>query len=351
MIRYKAFKDYWGTKPKIDNLVFSITKDPAVRLAKLRANECQVISFPNVADLPVDQGRQDPAAAGAAGPEHRLSGLQHPEEAVRRQARAPGAQHGDRQEGDPRRGLSGRRPAGEEPDPADHLGLQQQRRRTIKFDPADAKKLLAEAGYPERVRDRPVGDAGAAPLQSRRQAHRRTDAVGPRQGRHQGQDRQLRMGRIPQARPGTASIRRPSSAGPATMAIRTISSSRWPAVPRPVRAAPARPNGATRTSTTLINKAATITDQAERTKLYQQAQVIMHDEAPFFLIAHSVVFMPMRANVTGYVMSPFGSISSTRRPEVARPIERTVLTRRVAAVLPHPCRDRPCSNSSSDASA
>ncbi len=32
----------------------------------------------------------------------------------------------------------------------------------------------------------------------------------------------------------------------------------------------------------------------------------MHDEAPFFLIAHSVVFMPMRADVTGYVMSPFG---------------------------------------------
>jgi len=30
-------------------------------------------------------------------------------------------------------------------------------------------------------------------------------------------------------------------------------------------------------------------------------------EAPFFLIAHSVVFMPMRSNVTGYVMSPLGA--------------------------------------------
>jgi len=57
----------------------------------------------------------------------------------------------------------------------------------------------------------------------------------------------------------------------------------------------------------LINKAATITDQAERKKLYLQAQVIMHEEAPFFLIAHSVVFMPMRSNVTGYVMSPLGA--------------------------------------------
>ena len=57
----------------------------------------------------------------------------------------------------------------------------------------------------------------------------------------------------------------------------------------------------------LIDKAATLPDQAERTKLYQQAQVIMHDQAPFYLIAHSVVYMPMRKNVEGYVMSPLGT--------------------------------------------
>ena len=39
----------------------------------------------------------------------------------------------------------------------------------------------------------------------------------------------------------------------------------------------------------LITKAVTLTDQADRAKLYEQAQVIMHEEAPFFLIAHSVV--------------------------------------------------------------
>ncbi len=32
----------------------------------------------------------------------------------------------------------------------------------------------------------------------------------------------------------------------------------------------------------------------------------MHKEAPYFLIAHSVVFMPMRKNVVGYKMSPLG---------------------------------------------
>ena len=55
----------------------------------------------------------------------------------------------------------------------------------------------------------------------------------------------------------------------------------------------------------LVNKAATLTDKAERTKLYEKAQVVMHEEAPFFLIAHSVAFQPMRKEVMGYVMSPF----------------------------------------------
>ena len=44
-------------------------------------------------------------------------------------------------------------------------------------------------------------------------------------------------------------------------------------------------------------------DQNERAKLYEQAQVIMHDEAPFFLIAHSVTFQPIRKDVVNYKMA------------------------------------------------
>jgi dipeptide transport system substrate-binding protein len=56
----------------------------------------------------------------------------------------------------------------------------------------------------------------------------------------------------------------------------------------------------------LIAKAATLPSQAERAKLYEQAQVIMHDDAPFYLIAHSIVYMPMTKAVVGYKMSPLG---------------------------------------------
>src|SRR5690242_5889389 len=51
VIRYKAKPDYWNGKAKIDDLVFAITKDASVRWAKLKANECQVMPFPNPADV------------------------------------------------------------------------------------------------------------------------------------------------------------------------------------------------------------------------------------------------------------------------------------------------------------
>ena len=57
----------------------------------------------------------------------------------------------------------------------------------------------------------------------------------------------------------------------------------------------------------LIRRAATLGDQEQRKALYDQAAVILHDQAPFFLIAHSTVFVPMRREVSGYVMDPLGS--------------------------------------------
>jgi dipeptide transport system substrate-binding protein len=52
LIRYRANPDYFKGKPGLDMLVFSITKDPAVRYAKLKAGECHVMPYPNPADLP-----------------------------------------------------------------------------------------------------------------------------------------------------------------------------------------------------------------------------------------------------------------------------------------------------------
>jgi dipeptide transport system substrate-binding protein len=51
VIRFKAHPDYWRGKAAIDNLIFAITPDASVRYQKLKAGECHVMPYPNPADL------------------------------------------------------------------------------------------------------------------------------------------------------------------------------------------------------------------------------------------------------------------------------------------------------------
>ncbi|WP_108661663.1 ABC transporter substrate-binding protein [Acuticoccus kandeliae] len=56
----------------------------------------------------------------------------------------------------------------------------------------------------------------------------------------------------------------------------------------------------------LIQEAKILSSQDERAKLYEQAQVVFKEQAPWATIAHSVVFMPMAKSVSGYIMDPLG---------------------------------------------
>ena len=56
----------------------------------------------------------------------------------------------------------------------------------------------------------------------------------------------------------------------------------------------------------LVVKAKTVSDQAERTKLYEQAQVIFKEQAPWFTIAHAVQLKPVTKRVIDFKLSPFG---------------------------------------------
>ena len=51
VIRYQAFADHWRGKQPIDDLIFAITVDPGVRQQKLVAGECDIIPYPNPADI------------------------------------------------------------------------------------------------------------------------------------------------------------------------------------------------------------------------------------------------------------------------------------------------------------
>jgi dipeptide transport system substrate-binding protein len=50
-IRYEANPEYWRGRPKLDKVVFAITPDANVRLQKLKAGECHLIAEPSPQDL------------------------------------------------------------------------------------------------------------------------------------------------------------------------------------------------------------------------------------------------------------------------------------------------------------
>jgi len=303
-IRYRAFAGYWGPKPKIDTLVFSITTDAAVRLAKLRANECQIAPFPNPADLPAIRADKNLTLLSQPGLNIgylAFNNLKPPFTDVRvRRAinmaidKAAILKAVYQGAGQPAKNLI-----------PPSMWSYDDKIEDYKFDPAAAKKLLAEAGFPNAFET----DLWAMPVQrpynpdARRIAELmqadlaavgiKAKIVSYEWGEYR---KRVQNGEHQMALLGwTGDNGDPDNffvplAGCAAARIGGGSASKW----------------CNQDFEALIQKAATIPGQADRAKLYEQAQVIMHDQAPFYLIAHSVVYLPMRANVVGYKMSPLG---------------------------------------------
>lgn len=122
-------------------------------------------------------------------------------------------------------------------------------------------------------------------------------------------DRQLRVDEVSRGRQEEGALARSRSAGPATTCdpdnfFATLFS--CSAIGVSNYSFPAR-----RDFEDLIQKAKKTSDQAERTKLYEQAQVVFEKQAPaFFLLAHSQVYTVTRKNVNR--MDPLGNPSLRR---------------------------------------
>ena len=59
VIRYLRNDEYWGDKAKVESLIFAITPDASVRYQKVQAGECHVTAYPNPADVQAMKDAED----------------------------------------------------------------------------------------------------------------------------------------------------------------------------------------------------------------------------------------------------------------------------------------------------
>ena len=303
IIRYKANPNYWAGKAKIDNLIFSITPDSSVRWAKLQKGECHVMPYPNPADLPAMHKDADIKILEQPGlnigylaynttkkPFDDVRVRKAINMAIDKKAIVEAVYLGS--------GVPAINPI---------PPTQWSYNKSIKddaFDPAAAKKLLADAGYPNGF----TTDLWAMPVQrpynpnAKRIAElMQADLVkvgvkaeiksfewGEYRKRMQAGEHQMGM------------LGWTGDNGDPDNFLHTL-----------LGCDSAKSGGSNvakfcyKPFDDLVMKAKTVTNTAERTKLYEQAQVIFKQQAPWFTIAHAVQIAPVRKEVIDFKLSPF----------------------------------------------
>jgi len=302
-ILYKAFPDYWQGKAKLDRLVFSITPDASVRYAKLEKNECQVMPFPNPADLDKMRANPDITLEQKAGlntgflafnttkaPTDNVKVRQALAMAINKPAIIEAIFKGT---GTVAKNIL---PPG--------VWSADKNLKDYDYDPEKAKALLQQAG----VKPGTEIALWAMPVQrpynpnARRMAEMiqsdwakvgiKANIVSYEWGEYL---KRVRSGEHQAALMGwtTATGDPDNFFGPlysCTSAQGGSNSSKWCYQP----------------FEKLITQARAEPDQGKRTALYLQAQQIMHDQMPAVMIAHSTIFEPVRKSVSGYQVDPFG---------------------------------------------
>jgi dipeptide transport system substrate-binding protein len=304
VVRYRAFPDFWGGKAKIDDLIFAITPDASVRWAKLQKGECHVMPYPNPADL--DAMRKDPNVRVLEQPGLNIGYLAYnttkkPFTDVRVR-KALNMAINKKAIIDAVYLSTG--VAAINPIPPTMWSYN----KSIKddpYDPAAAKKLLADAGYPNGFET----DLWAMPVQRPYNPNARRIAelmqadlakVGVKAEIKSFEWGEYRK-RAQNGEHQMAQLGWTGDNGDPDNFLHTL-----------LGCDAAKTNGSNiakfcyQPFEDLVVKAKSVSDQAERTKLYEQAQVIFKEQAPWFTIAHSVQLKPVRKEVVDFKLSPFG---------------------------------------------
>ena len=302
VIRYAAFEDHWAGVAPIDTLIFSITPDASVRYAKLQAGECHVMPYPNPADIEdmranpdINLLEQEGLNVGYLGFNTAKPPFDDPRVrqalnmAIDRQSIIDIIYEGA--------GIVAKNPI------PPTIWSYNDAIVDYEYDPEAAKALLTEAGFPDGFST----DIWAMPVQR---------PYNPNAGR---------MAELIQADWAEVGVEaeivtyewaeyleRTKNAEHETLLLGWTGDNGDPDNFLYVLLGCDAVGSANRAQwcheefNDLLVQAKQTSDVAERTALYEQAQVIFKEQAPWVTIAHSVVFMPVRNEVVDYRIDPLG---------------------------------------------
>ncbi len=305
VIRYLANPDYWGGKAPIDKLVFAITPDASVRYAKLKAGECQIMPYPNPADIKamatddeINLMEQEGLNVGylAFNTEKKPYDNVKVRQALNIAINKPAIIEAI---------FQGAGTVAKNPIPPT-IWSYNDATEDYPYDPELAKKMLAEAGFADGFKT----DIWAMPVQRPYNPNAR---------------RMAEMIQADWAKVGVDAkivtyewgeyLKRSKDGEHETVLLGWTGDNGDPDNFLAVLLGCDAVGGSNRARwcnkefEDLIQQAKVVSDQAERTKIYEQAQIVFKEQAPWVTIAHSVVFMPMAKEVENYKIDPFGGHS------------------------------------------
>lgn len=301
-IRYKANPDYWAGKASIDNLIFSITPDASVRYEKLKAGECQVMPYPNPADLKamandpdINLMQQEGLNVGYLAfntekkPFDDKRVRQALNMAVNKDAIIDVVFQGA--------GKKAKNPI------PPTIWSYNDDVKDYPYDPEKAKNLLAEAGVTNLKTN-----IWAMPVQRPYNPNaRRMAELIQADWAKVGVDAEIvtyewgeYLKRSKKGEHDTVLLGWTGDNGDPDNFLYVLLGC------EAAKDSANRARWCYKPFDDLLLKAKRTSDVAERTRLYKEAQVIFKEEAPWITIAHSVVFMPVRKEVVDYRIDPFG---------------------------------------------
>ncbi|QIB36320.1 ABC transporter substrate-binding protein [Ancylobacter pratisalsi] len=303
VIRYKAFPDYFGGKAALDNLVYAITPDATARYAKLKKGECHVMMAPNPADIQAMKADSTINLLSQPGLNIAYLALNNEKPPFDKKEVRQAFNMAIDKAAIIKDVYQGAGQAAINPIPPT-IWSYNTSIKDYPYDPEKAKAMLKDAGVSDPLEidlwwmpvQRPY-NPNAKRIAEMMQSDLAKVGINAKLVSYEWGEYRKRM---QEGEHTTGQLGWTGDNGDPDNFFFLLG------CPAARKGGQNLAKWCNKDFDALINKARTISDIDERTKLYEQAQVIFKEEAPWFTIAHSVVYEPTRTEVVDYKVSPFG---------------------------------------------